>query len=185
MWSSCWWFELLIIEPQLNGSLCGQSAEAVSRVPRQGFHFQMSTAIRCRGRWLVYVQNLHLLSHDSFICQQWTTIGAHLLLLYVLATTDHRFRNWHLKPLHWWWHNSHSTLCWVVTSFLESTMSQAHQTSSPAPTDLLDVQLIHTSNQISPWHQERISIHPTINYLTYTIWNVYGAQSGVGCQKLL
>lgn len=112
MWSSCWWFELLIIEPQLNGSLCGQSAEAISRVPRQGFHFQMSTAIRCRGRWLVYVQNLHLLSHDSFICQQWTTIGAHLLLLYVLATTDHRFRNWHLKPLHWWWHNSHSTLCW-------------------------------------------------------------------------
>lgn len=112
MWSSCWWFELLIIEPQLNGSLCGQSAEAVSRVPRQGFHFQMSTAIRCRGRWLVYVQNLHLLSHDSFTCQQWTTIGAHLLLLYVLATTDHRFRNWHLKPLHWWWHNSHSTLCW-------------------------------------------------------------------------
>lgn len=85
------------------------------------------------------------------------------------STTDHRLRNWHLKPLHWWWHNSHSTLCWRSPPFWnQQWVKHIRLPLQHWQTSLMSNWFTHPI-RYPPWHQERISIHSTINYLTYTI----------------
>lgn len=103
-----------------------------------------------------------------------------------LCYNYHRLRSWHLKPLNRWWHNSHSTLCWCChllsgTNNESSTSDFLSSTDRPprCPTDS------HTESDITGDIRKGFQYtQPLIIWLTQ-LGCVHGAQSGVGCQKLL